>query len=96
MPDFSRPWCYSIEENSRDAEGYIPVVVFEGESGFYPLAGNGACAQPWHWGRSREEADAICAKANAELGIAPEEAARIRDSSLLASLRERPRPPRCG
>jgi hypothetical protein len=45
---------------------------------------------------SASDADAICAKANAELGITPEEAARIRDSSLLASLRERPRPARCG
>lgn len=95
MPDFSRPWCYAIEETSQDAEGYIPVVVFEHESGFYPLSGNGPCAQPWHWGRTREEADAVCAKANADMGISPEEAARIRETSVLASFRHAPPPPRC-
>jgi hypothetical protein len=85
MPDFSRRWCFAIREYSRDEHGYIPGVVFENEPGFYPLAGNGPCAQPWYWGTTREEADRACAHANAEAGISPEEAARIEESARLAS-----------
>jgi hypothetical protein len=74
--------CFYIPEGQRDEAGYIPSLVTEGEPGHAPLTGNGACAQPWHWGTTYQEARAICDRENARLGLTPAEATDIVLSSM--------------
>ena len=69
-------------DGQRQSQGYIPSAVFEGEAGHAPMLGNGAFAQPWFWGHTREEAERTCAKANERLGHTPEDVARIVASSM--------------
>lgn len=48
-------------------------VVFENESGFYPLIGKGELSEPWFWGKTLEKAQTVCFNANRELGLTPED-----------------------
>ena len=79
-------WCYVIVEQFREAEGYVPAIAVEGDPGLYPMLGNGECASPWYWGKTREEAQAIADATNARMGISVERATEITDSSIRASL----------
>jgi hypothetical protein len=80
-------WCYYIDPTQvPDPEhGYVPSVVTRNEPGHAPLTGNGACAQPWYWGKTYPEADRYCVKANEKIGVSPAEAAMIILSSIMAS-----------
>lgn len=88
MPDFAKRKCYYIDPNQKNPNGFIPSLVFEDESGFYPMVGSGEFAQPWYWGTDLETAQKLAAEANAELGLTPEDVARILASSITASIRE--------
>tara|TARA_E500000331_G_C16601491_1_gene431907 strand:+ start:132 stop:395 length:264 start_codon:yes stop_codon:yes gene_type:complete len=72
---------------SEKHKGYIPSVVYENESGHYPLVGNGPFALPWVWGDDYEKATKIAAKHNASMGISEEEADKILTSSMFPAKR---------
>jgi len=74
--------CFIILEGQRDEAGYIPSVVTEGEYGHDPLTGKGECAQPWHWGKTYEEAQETCVKENARLGLGVSDVIAITLSSM--------------
>lgn len=77
--------CYLILVDQRDDEGYIPSLVVEGEPGHAPLTGDGAHSRPWHWGRTYEDAKALCDRFNAEdFGLTPVDATIIVASSYAA------------
>lgn len=63
-----------VIETSKDDKGYIPVVVKEGESGYYPLG--------WNWGPDKEEAQKIAEKFNEQLGITEEEVLQLQLDSM--------------
>ena len=74
--------CYWILESSRDEHGYIPVAVCEGVPGYAPMTGNGPFAAPWYWGTEIGKAMAICARANADLGLSEDDVRAIVASSM--------------
>jgi hypothetical protein len=76
--------CFYIPADQYDGNGYIPSLVTEGEPGHAPLTGNGPGASPWYWGKSYEQAQAVCTQENARLGISAEDAAQIVASSMTA------------
>lgn len=78
---FTGRYCFQIMEKSRDEKGYIPVLIQEGMSGYTPLSGNGRFASPWYWGTEYADACAVAAKANADLGLTPEDVKEIIASS---------------
>ena len=79
-------FCYFIphvqDENVKLYGGYVPSAVFEDESGHYPMLGNGPCASPWVWGKTYQEAEEVCKKANERLGLSETEVAVIVASSM--------------
>jgi hypothetical protein len=77
-------WCYYVPSEQRNSHGFIPSVVREGEGGHSPMIGNGAFAVPWYWGQTHEEAERVCAQANAELGLSEEDVIDIVSSSMAA------------
>ena len=56
--------CYVILDSQRDENGYIPSLCTEGEPGHAPMTGRGEFASPWYWGKTYEEASAVCAAYN--------------------------------
>jgi hypothetical protein len=88
QPDLSKPYCFHVYDSQRDANGYIPSIVIQGDPAHYPLLGRGRCATPWYFGTTLEEARAMCDRKNLEMGVSPEFAADIVASSLTASLRQ--------
>lgn len=75
--------CFYVPYDQRDEEGYIPSVVTENEPGHSPMTGNGAHAQPWHWGRTYKEAERVCAEQNLKTyGLTEADAAEIVLSSM--------------
>jgi hypothetical protein len=80
--------CYYIPPDQRDDQGFIPSLVTEDEPGHQPFMGNGPCAQPWHWGRTYEQARDEAAKNNRiDFGLDEEQVASIILSSVRASRR---------
>lgn len=77
--------CFYIPIEQFDEHGYIPSLVTEGEPGHAPLTGNGRHATPWYWGRTYEEAVAVCERENANLGLSPEDALEIVTSSMFGA-----------
>lgn len=86
MPDLTKnSYCFYINPTQDPGdEGYIPSVVVENESGHFPLSGKGDGAAPWRWGKTLEEAEATCVRANAERGVDEERASVIIASSMRA------------
>ncbi len=84
MPDLSKnPYCFYINPSQNPGdEGYIPSVVVLGEPGHFPLCGRGDGAAPWRWGKTLEEAEVMCAKANADRGMTKERVDEIVMSSI--------------
>lgn len=83
----TRAWCFYIPQAQDTSKhgGFIPSVVFENESGHYPLSGDGEFAQPWIWGSTFEEAQATCNAANELRGVSREQVQRIVLSSMRAT-----------
>jgi hypothetical protein len=63
--------CFWIPAEPYDERGWVP-------------SGRGEQAQPWFWGRTREQALEMAEQENAKLGVTPERAAEIVASSLRA------------
>jgi hypothetical protein len=68
-----------------DDNGFIPSLVTENEPGHSPLSG-GPGGTPWYWGKTYDQARTVCAKANADAGLSPEDVAAIVASSMSKSL----------
>ena len=80
---FAKPYCFYVHPTQEPtSEGYIPSIVFEGESGHYPMIGNGSHATPWYFGKTLDEAEARCTEENAKRGVSESEATRIITSSM--------------
>jgi len=82
----NRAWCYAYcgEYDERDDKRlYIPSIVFEDESGHFPMRGNDD-QLPYYWGTSAREIKATCLQMNAERHITKEDASRITTSSIRA------------
>ncbi len=88
-PAPSRPrTCYYIPPNQCDDEGFIPSLVTENEPAHVPFMGNGACASPWHWGHTYEQARDHAAKMNWEdFGLNQDEVAAIMISAIRTARR---------
>lgn len=85
-----RRWCYAIPLNAyKDANGIVPSLVVEGVAGHFPMRGKDDRSAPWYWGKTRDEAERICERVNAQRGISPAEAQRILDTSIFATARRR-------
>ena len=83
--------CYYIDPSQGswneelETYGYIPSIVREHEPGHYALLGSGEFAQPWYWGATLEDAQAIADKGNHDLGLTPDDVIDIMASSIRAS-----------
>ena len=79
--------CYYIDpDQDRDRHGgYIPSLVVEFDAGHSPMLGDGSpFSQPWVWGKTLEEAQAVCVSANAERGVSESDAWEIIMTSIVA------------
>ena len=74
--------CYYILHTQFDSEGFIPSLVTENEEGHRPLIGNGTGAAPYHWGKTLEEAERMCAHKNLMNGITEKDMVEIVASSM--------------
>ena len=59
----------------NDAGEYIPIIVKEGETGYYPT--------DWAWGKDLDEAEKIARAKNRGMGVSDAEAQRL----IMASMR---------
>ena len=76
-------FCYYISPTQQATEdGYVPSLVFEGVSGYFPLNGRGKGATPWFWGKTLKEAEETASIANEKLGVSEMEAMKIIASSM--------------
>jgi len=67
--------AYFVMETEHDAEGFIPCIAYEDESGYYRTT--------WRWKVVRlKEAQGLCDEMNAKLGITPQEAMLIQLRSM--------------
>ena len=81
--------CLTILPDQFDRLGFIPSLVLEGEAGHFPMSG-GPGQEPWHFGLSFVEAEAICANYNARAyGLSPQDCDEIVASSMFATLDRR-------
>lgn len=78
--------CFYIPPDAYvEGRGFVPSMVTENEPGHNPLGGNGDYSQPWFWGTTYEQATAIAASQNEQLGLTPEDVTAIIASSMGAS-----------
>jgi len=63
-----------VEEQRAQSGGYIPCIAIEGETGYYPMSGQGEFAAPWDWGKDRELAQKLCDERNEKMGLSKKEA----------------------
>lgn len=78
-------WCYYIPLAAFvRGTGYIPSVVQRGVKGHSPLSGNGKLSEPWYWGMTYDEAQALCVEQNRKIGITAKMADDIVTSSMAA------------
>lgn len=79
--------AFFIPSEQFDENGYIPSIVVEDEPGHTPLRG-GPNGTPWYWGRTYNEAAAVCRKANADKGLSQEDVSTIIGSSMAVTPRD--------
>jgi len=78
--------CYVILESEQDENGYIPSLVRENESGYFPMVGKDELATPWYWGKTKKRAIEVCKRYNQQhFGISQTTADRIIASSMNAA-----------
>lgn len=73
-----------------EGHGYRPSVVFEHESGHFPVGdwpyeGKPGTTAPWFWGHDHDKAVEMADEMNERLGINAREAAEIVASSMRVS-----------
>lgn len=83
-----RRMAFFVDATMHTPNGYVPAVVYEGESGYYPMIGQGELSEPWYWGHDLTKAEQLADEANAKLGLSPEEAKAIIHSSITTQIRE--------
>lgn len=78
----NRRRCYYLNQTEPDPSGsgrFLVSLVFEGESGHYPMTGRGQGATPWFWDQI------TCDEQNRkQFGVDPETAFKIVGSSMFA------------
>ena len=76
--------CYYIQpdQDPKKFGGYVPSLLVENENGHSPLVGKGMHAVPWIWGKTLEEAEQTCLRANAIRGFSKEEVFDILVSTM--------------
>ena len=84
LPDFETRHCFVILESQFEADrGYIPSLIFENESGHYPMRGRDELSTPWYWGKTFSRATEVCERVNRErFNITPKQAEKILISSM--------------
>jgi len=65
---------YFVDVFNKDEQGFIPCIAVENVKGYYRT--------DWHWDCSLEEAEAICAGKNMEMGYDKKETFRIICSTM--------------
>lgn len=94
-PDISRlfgtkRYAYHIVDASRAEDGgYIPVISFQDEPGYYPMGGKGEYSIAWNWSKDLDTAQELAKKYNEKIGVDANEAQEIIDSSIAASMRRK-------
>lgn len=84
-----RRWCFAIlDQDPATHDGYVPSVVIEDVAGHFPCMGNGPCAAPYVWGKTKKDAEDIAAAQNSKRGITEYDALNIVASSIRASNKE--------
>lgn len=77
--------CYFVPEDAYEPdEGYRVSVVVEGEPGHHPTGGDGV--RPYYFGHDYAKAVERVDALNARMGVSKEEAERIVNSSIAASI----------
>lgn len=71
-----------VDQTMLTERGYRPVMVAEGESGYYEQGDPENLKEPWYFGHDFPTAERLVDEANARLGITPEEARDIVFSSM--------------
>lgn len=67
--------AYIILPTQYDENGYIPSKITAYEYGHSPLTGKDELSTPWYWGKTLEEATAVCNEQNRKVyGITPDQA----------------------
>jgi hypothetical protein len=85
-PKPSGRFCYTILDSSRAEDGqYIPVAVYEGKPGYYPMTGSDELAAPWKWGNDYNKALKTAKEMNERMGLSEEEVDNIIASSMRAT-----------
>jgi hypothetical protein len=84
-------YCFTIMDEYKDENGYIPVIIAEDDPYNYPMSGQGDHAQPWYWGTTFEGAQKIADEKNVEMGVSKERAIEIVGSSFRANEKLRAR-----
>lgn len=79
------PHCIVVLQTQQVDRGWVPSVVYEGVPGHFPLTEAREFTSPWMWRPSLEQAKALAAEANAELGVTPQRATEILLSSIGAA-----------
>jgi hypothetical protein len=78
--------CYYIPFDGNTNDGFIPSLVVEHEPGHSPMSGKPG-QEPWYWGNTRDEAQAICDNVNArQFDLSKTDTAEIVCSSMFAKL----------
>jgi hypothetical protein len=86
-----RRFVYHVPSDAYiEGHGYRPSVVFEHESGHFPVGdwpyeGKPGQTAPWFWGHDHDKAVEMADEMNERLGISAREAAEIVASSMRVS-----------
>ncbi len=88
-------YCYIILFDQRDENGFIPSIIQEGILGHRPMTGQGDYSVPWYWGKTFGEAQKVCEEKNQRLGISPQRAIEIYNSTQSEVHRNRAKEKTC-
>lgn len=69
--------AFIVDETMATEGGFIPCVVFEGESALYPMKGTGRGSRPWVWGPTLQEAKEQAREANHDRGLTDADVSEI-------------------
>lgn len=82
VPQHDKQHCYAVFHNQFDENGYVPSLITRDEAGHSPMLGNGECSSPWYWGKTFEQAEAVCRRVNECMGLSEQDVAEIIASSM--------------
>lgn len=90
MHDFTRPWCYWLDETQVHPEDLLSknprfrvCIVFAHESGFFPTGDTDRHQEPWWWTKD------ICKAENLKkLGLSERAVTEIVSHSMASQMKE--------